>query len=229
MPSRRLLSSREPSCPQIVEKRRASSRCSGKTARRGARPVILAAQASAASLRATRGTSIPRAPTAERKFRDRGAVDEIAVGRAWASAASLRATRGTALHYAPTAERSHCMATGTQLRPHEFRSRAKRARPMARTLIEVYLHITLLGTEDATAPRSGRYGGRFRGSRVGSLRSPPRDPRLFHRPLRGRGFHRSTVAEWIAARWRNSPLRGLGVMVSRSAVAESIAQQSPNG
>ena len=48
----------------------------------------------------------------ERYFRDRGAVDEIAVGRAGASAASLRATRGTASRHAPTAERSHCIARG---------------------------------------------------------------------------------------------------------------------
>ena len=70
---------------------------------------------------------------------------------------------------------------------------------MARTLIEVYLQIVFstptthvfFGTEDATAPRSVRYGRRFRGSREGSLHSPARDPRLFHRPLRGRGIDRS--------------------------------------
>ena len=96
---------------------------------------------------------------------------------------------------------------------------------MARTLIEVYLHIVfstkhraniihpeieaelhrsiagiiastvspttrgIFGTEDATAPRSVRYGRWFRGSREGSLHSPARDPRLFHRPLRGRGIN----------------------------------------
>ncbi|MBK6313044.1 MAG: hypothetical protein IPF53_01670 [Blastocatellia bacterium] len=75
---------------------------------------------------------------------------------------------------------------------------------MAPTLIEVYLHISVLehyatstvpptthvitGTDDATAPRSVRDGRRFRGSREGSRRSPARDPRLFHRPLRGRGL-----------------------------------------
>ena len=101
---------------------------------------------------------------------------------------------------------------------------------MARTLIEVYLHIVfstkhqsnivaklasrcfavngienhvhtlvslgktmainttyvLFGKDNATAPRSVRGGRRFRGSHEGSLHSPPRDPRLFHRPLRGR-------------------------------------------
>ena len=41
------------------------------------------------------------------RFRDRGAVDEIAVGRARASATSLCATRGTANRDASTAERSH--------------------------------------------------------------------------------------------------------------------------
>ena len=85
---------------------------------------------------------------------------------------------------------------------------------MARTLIEVYLHIVfstkvppttnvISGTDDATAPRSVRYGRRFRGSRDGSLHSPARDPRLFHRPLRGRGHgiglasHRSAVADAV--------------------------------
>ena len=38
---------------------------------------------------------------------DRGAVDEIAVGRARASATSPRVTRGTVDRNAPTAERSH--------------------------------------------------------------------------------------------------------------------------
>jgi len=60
----------------------------------------------------------------------------------------------------------------------------------------------IFGT-DATAPRSVRYGRRFRGSREGSLHSPARDPRLFHRPLRGRGIHRSAVAELTALRSRN--------------------------
>ena len=45
---------------------------------------------------------------------DRGAVDEIAVGRARASAASLRATRGTSTRSAPTAERSHFLQNGKQ-------------------------------------------------------------------------------------------------------------------
>ena len=45
----------------------------------------------------------------------------------------------------------------------------------------------IFGTDGATAPRSVRVGRRFRGSREGSLHSPARDPRLFHRPLRGRG------------------------------------------
>ncbi len=40
-----------------------------------------------------------------------------------------------------------------------------------------------------------RRGWRFRGSRIGSLHSPSRDPRLFHRPLRGRGIDRSAVAQ----------------------------------
>ena len=101
---------------------------------------------------------------------------------------------------------------------------------MARTLIEVYLHIVfstkhqsnivaklasrcfavngienhvhtlvslgktmainttyvLFGKDNATAPRSVHDGRRFRGSREGSLHSPARDTRLFHRPLRGR-------------------------------------------
>ena len=41
------------------------------------------------------------------RVRDRGAVDTIAVGRAWASATSPRVTRGIASRHAPTAERSH--------------------------------------------------------------------------------------------------------------------------
>ncbi len=43
-------------------------------------------------------------------------------------------------------------------------------------------------SDGATAPRSARQGGRFRGSRRGSLHSPARDPRLLYRPLRGRGL-----------------------------------------
>jgi len=53
---------------------------------------------------------------------------------------------------------------------------------------------------NATAPRSARLGMRFRGSRTCSLRSPARDPRLLHRPLRGRGHYidRSAVADSLA-------------------------------
>ena len=53
-----------------------------------------------------------------------------------------------------------------------------------------------VGASRLTVPRSVRGGWRFRGSREGSLRSPPRDPRLFHRPLRGRGTNapRSRIA-----------------------------------
>ena len=65
----------------------------------------------------------------------------------------------------------------------------------------------IFGTEDATAPRSAPGGWRFRGSREGSLHSPARDPRLFHRPLRGRGVCRSAVAVSPAPRSRNRPLR----------------------
>ena len=72
----------------------------------------------------------------------------------------------------------------------------RRARP-ARSVIS--------GTEDATAPRSARGGWRFRGSRGGSLHSPARDPRLFHRPLRGRGIHRPPVVELTVPRSWNSP------------------------
>ncbi len=45
---------------------------------------------------------------------DRGAVEEIAVGRTRASAASLGATRGTSTQTAPTAERSHCLPNEKQ-------------------------------------------------------------------------------------------------------------------
>ena len=62
----------------------------------------------------------------------------------------------------------------------------------------------LFGTEDATAPRSVRYGRRFRGSREGSLHSPARDPRLFHRPLRGRGIVHSAVATSSRVQTANS-------------------------
>ena len=58
----------------------------------------------------------------------------------------------------------------------------------------------IFGTENATAPRSVRSGRWFRGSREGSLHSPARDPRLFYRPLRGRGIDLTVVAESTALR-----------------------------
>ena len=78
----------------------------------------------------------------------------------------------------------------------------------------------VFGTDNATAPRSVRYGRRFRGSREGSLPSPALDPRLFHLPLRGRGIDRSAVAESTAPRSRNRPLHRRGI--DRSAVADSL-------
>jgi len=128
------------------------------------------------------------------RFRDRGAVDKIAVGRAGASATSPRVTRGTAAP--PRADRGavapHCEWEAT--RAVRISITGLRARPVARPPIEVYLHI-VIGTDDATAPRSARKGRGFRGSRDGSLRSPARDPRLFYRPLRGRGIDCSAVAD----------------------------------
>ena len=74
------------------------------------------------------------------------------------------------------------------------------------------------GTCDATAPRSARYGSGSRGSREGSLHSPARDPRLFHRPLRGRGF--------VAPRSRNRLLRGRGIVAPRSRIRRSAVAES---
>ena len=112
----------------------------------------------------------------------------------------------------------------------------------------------VFGTDDATAPRSVHYGRRFRGSHVGSFHSPARDPRLFHRPLRGRGIDCSVVVAW----WSTAPwsvrggrlLRGRcvlvggsagrakarctrprathGYFIDRSAVAESPGERSRN-
>ena len=53
----------------------------------------------------------------------------------------------------------------------------RRSRSLPEPLFEVILWRSPR-PEDATAPRSVRYGRRFRGSREGSLHSPARDPRL---------------------------------------------------
>ena len=120
------------------------------------------------------------------RFRDRGAVDKIAVGRAGASATSPRVTRGTA--GPPRADR------GAVALPCEWEATRAvrisitglRARPLARTPIEVYLHI-VIGTDDATAPRSGRGGG---GS-AGLARARCARPRATH----GYFIDRSAVAD----------------------------------
>ena len=90
------------------------------------------------------------------------------------------------------------------------------------------VRLQLLPSQNAVRPLRGRRVGyrRFRGSRVGSLHSPARDPRLFHRPLRGRGIDRSACAESTDRRARNRPLGVRGI--DRSAVAESTDRRARN-
>ena len=158
---------------------------------------------------ATAERSIPRPRSG--RFRDRGAVDKIAVGRARASAASLRATRGTANHHAPTAERSHCITRGRQLGPCGFRSLAKRARPVARTLIEVYLHI-VFSTKHRANIIHPEIEAEYRLRYTLSLG-------LKMRPLRGRCVTAGGSAGHARARCAR-PRATHGYFIDRSAVAE---------
>jgi len=66
---------------------------------------------------------------------------------------------------------------GSQFEPYESRSSAKREMPLCRDTTSIASLPTRVGTYDATAPRSVRCDGRFRGSRACSLHSPRRDPR----------------------------------------------------
>ncbi len=79
------------------------------------------------------------------------------------------------------------VALSSQFEPYEPRLSAKSEIPLCRDTTSIASPLTRIGTDDATAPRSVRRGGWFRGSRACSLRSPARDPRLLYRPLRGRG------------------------------------------
>ncbi len=99
-------------------------------------------------LRCFRAGALQLWPSRGRVVRDRGAVDMVAVGRAWASAASKRATRGSRNPDAPTAERSHwvrssnrtnldlrsrerCHFAGTQRRlRHHRRALGRTMRPL---------------------------------------------------------------------------------------------------
>jgi len=83
------------------------------------------------------------------------------------------------------------VALGSQFEAYESRSSAKTEMPLCRDTTSIASPPARIGTDDATAPRSLRRGGRFRGSRACSLHSP--------RATHGYCIDRSAVADPFAS------------------------------
>jgi len=112
------------------------------------------------------------------------------------------------------------VALGSQFEPYESRSSAKREMPLCRDTTSIASPPTRIGTDDATAPRSVRHGGQFRGSRRGSLRSP--------RATHGYFIDRSAVAESWRATQGYCIDRGSGILARDSGLLHRPRSRSRN-
>ena len=113
-----------------------------------------------ALLRCSRSPSTVTPKSAAGAF-ERGAVEGNSLGSR-GRVQRAHATRGTAAHLGPTRS-SRIVSPIDNVRRRRCRARRR---------------VASHSGDNATAPRSARYGWRYRGSHEGSLHSPPCDPRL---------------------------------------------------
>jgi len=162
------------------------------TAERSHRPSQCASVATQSTLCPGQEASLFWPKIEIRAFRTANPMRPLRGRRIWvpgSAGRARRAQRASARPAEPPAA-SHRPRSGRIVSPNARRwRRSRRCVPAKR-------HLSLAEDRDsvgwncepnATAPRSAYPGSGIRGSRACSLRSPTRDPRLFYRPLRGRG------------------------------------------